>query len=168
MRWGPAIVLILAALLAQAALAPAFEIRGLKPDWILVVAVFWGLYSPLHQAVFCAWILGFLADLLSLEVTGVQAFSYAAATFLAGYMKTYVFRYKLSTQVFVSLGVGLVVRSAWLIYVAWAYGLHGGWWNQWLVHVFLTALYTAGWAPILQRFLLGFRGWFGLPGGRRI
>ena len=53
-----------------------FADRLVRPDFLALLALFFALYAPRRHAPLAAWIIGFLADLLSLGPPGVFAFSF--------------------------------------------------------------------------------------------
>lgn len=147
----------------QAGLAPRLEIWGARPDWLLVAVVFFALHVRAGSAAAGAWCLGFAADLLTLERPGLLAITYTATALLVAGLREYVFRMSAMTQFFVVLAVGLLVRSAWLIYRYAAYDWNGGWAGQIAGDVVWGAAYTALFAPPMHRLLMS----VGKPMGMR-
>ncbi|MBI4716659.1 MAG: rod shape-determining protein MreD [Planctomycetes bacterium] len=153
---GLVIVLATAVLLAaQSVVAPCVELRGARPDWLLVVVVFGALHAPPASAVGYAWVLGLVGGLLSVERTGLLALSYALAAGLVAAVREYLFRNSALAQIVLTLAVALVVRGGWLLYrrvvddptTALVAGV--------ATDVVPASLYTALWAPFIHRFLAG-------------
>jgi len=155
---------VLAALLLtmQSSLAPWVAIKDVRPDWLLVAAVFLGLYAYPRDAVIGAWVLGFCADLMTVERTGLISFSYMLAAAGALSIREYIFRYWALTQFALTLVLALCVQTGWMMYRRMAYEPIAPLWSDWLVGALLTSLYTAAWAPLLHKVLLRMSGLLGL------
>jgi rod shape-determining protein MreD len=162
MRWATYIVLAAVLLTMQSALAPAVEIRGVRPDWLLVGAVFLGLYVPARHAITAAWVLGLCADLLTVERPGLISFSYMLVAAAVCSVREYVFRYWALTQFTLTLVLALCVQTAWMMYRRTMYGPVQPLWSDWFFGAAMTSLYTAAWAPILHRALLALSGLLGI------
>jgi rod shape-determining protein MreD len=156
---------VLAALLLtlQSVLAPRLSIGGARPDWLLVGVVFLGLYARPRDAVIGAWVLGFCADLMTLERPGLISFSYMFAAALAITVRDYLFRYWAITQFSVTLILGIAVQTLWLLVRRMTFAVTDSFWSDWLLGVLLASAYTAAWAPILHALLLRMSGLLGLP-----
>jgi rod shape-determining protein MreD len=162
MRWATYIVLAAVLLTMQSALAPAVEIRGVRPDWLLVGAVFLGLYVQPRHAVVAAWVLGLCADLLTVERPGLISVSYMMVAAAVCSVREYIFRYWALTQFTLTLVLALCVQTAWMMYRRTMYAPIRPLWSDWFVGAALTSLYTAAWAPILHRLLLALSGLLGI------
>ena len=75
-------LLAVLALTLQSAIAPRLAIFGVRPDWILVLVVFFALHGRRRDAVIAGWSLGMCADLMSIERVGLLALSYALAAWV--------------------------------------------------------------------------------------
>jgi len=58
MRWLSFLLLGVVLLTLQSAVAPRIELLGARPDWLLVVVVFFAMHAPPRDAVIGAWIIG--------------------------------------------------------------------------------------------------------------
>lgn len=154
MRWLPTIILILIFVVLQATLAPALAIRGVRPNWLLVLAVFWGLYAPRKDGILAAAIMGAVADMMTIERFGFQMISYCVAAVFVAALRELVFRHRASTQFAMTLVTGLLLHTAWLIYASLRFGALGSFLPEWFSSVFFVALYSAAWAPLIHRALL--------------
>lgn len=154
MRWAIYIVVLAVLLTAQSALAPIVEIRGVRPDWLLVGAVFLGLYVKPREAVVSAWILGLCADLLTVERPGLISLSYLLTAAAVSTVREYVFRYWTLTQFTMTLAMALCVQTAWMIYRRILHPPSPSILTDWFYGAALTSLYSAAWAPILHKLLL--------------
>lgn len=54
-----------------------------RPDWVLVVLLYWALALPNRVNVISAWLMGFLLDVLLGTVLGVHAAAMAIAVYIA-------------------------------------------------------------------------------------
>lgn len=54
-----------------------------RPDWVLVVLLYWALALPSRVNVISAWLMGFLLDVLLGTVLGVHAAAMAIAVYIA-------------------------------------------------------------------------------------
>lgn len=162
MRWATYVVLAAVLLTMQSAMAPLIAIRGVRPDWLLVGAVFLGLYVKPSHAVVAAWILGLCADLLTVERPGLISFSYMLVAAAVSSVREYVFRYWALTQFTLTLVLTLFVQTLWMVYRRTMYAPPTPIWSDWFFYAVPTSLYTAAWAPILHRLLLQLSGLLGI------
>ena len=163
MRWLTFLVLMIVALILQSALAPRIEIAGTRPDWLLVVVVFFAMHASAREALLGAWITGACADLLTIERFGVLALSYGAAAMLVLPTRDYIFRGAGWPQFLVTLGVCALIRTVWIVYYYAVYDPARSILLELAVGVLLASLYTALWAPLLHRALLPWWWTLGLP-----
>ena len=82
MRWLTFGILGVVFIVMQSTLAPRMEILGARPDFLLVLVVFFGMHGKLPDVAVGAWLLGFVADLMSIERLGLMAFSYMLTALL--------------------------------------------------------------------------------------
>lgn len=113
-----ALWLLLAAvvLVAQSSLAPAMQIRGIRPDFILLLVTCFALQIGKLDAVVAAWLLGFAADFLTIERPGLLAASYGFSAALIVTLRDYLFARKLLTLIVVTFFLSLIIRTFWLLY----------------------------------------------------
>ena len=163
MRWLTFLLLAGLALVFQSAIAPFVELFGVRPDWLLVVVVFFSLYARPSDAALGAWLIGFAADLMTIERMGLLSLSYLGAALLVSTIRGYVFCYRPGTQFIVTAIVCFIVHFAWWTYRHVLYDPAGSLLLDFVQHVVLSSLYTAAWAPFIHRFLLMGRWWFGIP-----
>lgn len=161
MRWLPFIILAIVMLVLQGTIVQKIAIRGVWPDWMFILAVYYALWGRWPDAAIAAWILGLLVDLQSRGWIGLNAFCFGGAAWAILYIRQALFRDHPITQVVVTLVFALGVRLAVGGYDAWRAG--GG------IPVgeigslaFFTALYTAACAPYVHWALIRVSGWTGL------
>jgi len=163
MNWILVIALNAAVVALQATLAPHLAVREIRPDWLIVIAVFWSLYARGWQGVIAAWILGAIADLMTIERFGLQMLSYSLAAAMVASVRLQVFRYRWTSQFFLTLLASFLLRIAWMIYVSWRFGQLGRMIPGWFAEAAFTSVYSAAWAPLIHSVLLRRASWFGLP-----
>lgn len=163
MRWLTFFVLAVAMLVLSSAVAPRVTFFGIWPDWLLVTVLFFALYARPLDAVLGAWILGALADLMTVERLGFLALSYALAALLVASLREYLFRYRPAVQFVLVFSVSLLLRLVWTLYRGVLYdsgqSLGGIVFVDWL----LGSLYTAAWAPLMFKVLLSMSRSLGIP-----
>ena len=154
MRWLAFGILGVVFIIMQSTLAPRMEILGARPDFLLVLVVFFGMHGKLPDVAVGAWLLGLVADLMSIERLGLMAFSYMLTALLVASVREYFFRFRSLTQCFVTLIACLVVHSGWLVYQRVLYAPASSWWGDFGGGVVLTAVYAALAAPLVHKMLL--------------
>ncbi len=61
----------------------AITVNPFRPDWVLIVLVYWSLALPNRVNIFTAWIIGFLLDVLLGSVLGIHAAAMALVVFVS-------------------------------------------------------------------------------------
>jgi len=148
-------ILTVLVLTMQAVAAPRLELFSARPDFLLLVVVFLGLYAPSRDAIAAGWVLGLCADLMTIERFGVIALSYGLTAMTVTSFREYLFRYRVLTQTVVTLSACLLVRTAWTMYYRLLYEARGPWLTDWLTGTVIASAYTAALAPFVFRLLLG-------------
>lgn len=59
------------------------QVDAYRPDWVLVVLVYWGIALPSRVNVVSAWMMGFLLDVLLGSTLGVHAAAMALSVYIA-------------------------------------------------------------------------------------
>jgi rod shape-determining protein MreD len=64
-------------------------VDAFRPDWVVIVTIYWSMALPNKVNIFTAWILGFILDVLLGSVLGVHAASMAVVVYIsaANYQK---------------------------------------------------------------------------------
>lgn len=154
MQWIGFGILGLATILLQVRVAPLLEWHGMRPDWVLVLIVFYTLHTRGLGVVAGAWALGLAMDLQSLERPGLVALSYAVAALLVVEVRGLVVSRSLTSQTIVTLFPAICVQTIWLIYRS---AVHGGSTSGWLTMILTAAgaaVYSAVFAPPVHFALL--------------
>ena len=154
MRWLTFVILTVLALTLQSAVAPRLELFSARPDFLLVVVVFLGLYAPSSDAIAAGWVLGVCADLMTIERFGVITLSYGLTAIIVTLPREYLFRYRVATQTVVTLTACLMVKTAWTMYYHLLYETPGPLLRDWLIGGVIASAYTAALAPLAFRVLL--------------
>ena len=162
MRWLIFTILAIAALTLQSSIAPRVAPLGARPDWLLVFVVFIALHAPPRQAIVAAWIIGGLADVMTIERVGLIAASYTLAAVAITCVRDYLFRDRASTALIVTLLACLAVRTLWTVYGQSMYGPLRSMSATLSVDVLLASAHTALWAVPLHRGLWGISQTLGL------
>jgi rod shape-determining protein MreD len=78
------IIVILTLLIAlMASIMPLpLSVDAFRPDWVLIVLLYWTMALPSHVNIITAWIMGFLLDVLLGSVLGVHAAAMAVAIYI--------------------------------------------------------------------------------------
>lgn len=84
MSFSSRLIVILTFLVAlMASIMPLpLSVDAFRPDWVLVVVLYWCLALPTRVNVFTAWILGFIIDVLLGSTLGIHAGAMAIVVFL--------------------------------------------------------------------------------------
>lgn len=145
MHWLPTLLLAALTLALQTAVVPRLQPAGARPDLLLIVVVFFALRAPPRRAILFGWMVGFLADLLSVERMGLLSLTYASIAFLLISLRDSLFERGPVAQFFVTLFSSLAVQACWSVYVRILYAASIGS----LKSLFLSALLTAILAPLV-------------------
>jgi len=81
-RGGLVIVLTLALGLALRILPLPDTLQLLNPDWLLLIFIYWCITLPDRAGIGTAWFLGLLADVISGQLLGQQAFIYCLIAYI--------------------------------------------------------------------------------------
>lgn len=75
------LITLLIALMATIAPMP-ISVDAFRPDWVLIVLVYWCLALPTKVNIFTAWVMGFILDVLLGSVLGVHACAMALSIYI--------------------------------------------------------------------------------------
>ena len=159
MRWLAFVIVGVVGVVLQTTLSPRLAVAGVRPDWVLVLAVFFALHVRGRDAIAAAWLLGLGADFQSIERFGLLSLVYALVAVGVYLVRDYLFRRHLLTHFFLTFVAGLAVQFLLLAYYALFLDDGGGWGVGRMV---LVALYSALWAPPIHMLLLRMSSWLGL------
>jgi rod shape-determining protein MreD len=162
MKWPVFIAMAVLCVVLQTTIAPRLAVGRIRPDWILVLVVFFAMHVRGQDVLATGCLLGLLADLQSIERFGVLALAYTAAAGVVYYLRDHVFRAHPLAHLAVTFGAGYVVQLI-LLLAAWLFtGVGGGAWSSQVFGGLLIAMYSALWAPLIHAVLLRLSPWVGI------
>jgi len=162
MKWPSFAVLAAICIVLQTTIAPCFALGRVRPDWILVLAVFFAMHVRGLDVVLAGFVLGLLADMQSIERFGILGISYGCAAALVYLARDQIFRSHPLAQFAVTAVAGFVMQFFVLIFTMIFEGVGGGSWGAQIGGGMLIALYTAMWAPPAHALLLRVAAWTGI------
>jgi len=171
MRWAafvPWLAILGAALVAQTALAPALSIWGARPDWVLIIVVFFALHASQMDAVALGWLTGLAADLLSVERCGLLAGSYLLVAATVVSIREYLFVRQATTQALLCFALAAITQLLWLVYRRVMYDFPESVVGDFSSSVLLSAVYTGLFAPLIHQPLVRVLKPLGLGRPRRL
>ncbi len=117
MRWIAFLILIYVATVFQTTVAPFIAIHGVRPDVLIIVAVYYALMAQRYDAFIAAWGIGLMVDLTSLGFrtysnVGICAVAYSIAAMMMVGLREYTFRATPVAQVLYCFGAKLFVSAA--------------------------------------------------------
>lgn len=166
MRWLTFVICAVAVVTLQVTIAPRVEYLGARPDWILVLAVFFALNGRSVDVLIGAWVLGATADLFTVERFGLLALSYALAALLVYGVREYLFREHPLTQFSVTFAACLAIHIGLVIYRFGVFGLSSGSLGVLAREPLLASLYTGLSALPVHFVLLRLHGLLGVMPAR--
>lgn len=144
-RWVSFGICLLFVLICQTTLASQVGIWDVRPDWLLVLVVFFSLYSTRVDAAIAGWVIGLAADMTSVERVGLSSMTYLVAALMVNSVRDMVFLRNAGTHFVVTLSAGLMVQLVISLYRAWRLAAYEPWQHLALEGA-LVALYSAFWA----------------------
>ncbi len=162
MRWLPFAIIAILTVTLHTTVGPRLALYGVRPDWILVVVVFFALHVRSIDTVPAGWVLGLLADLQSAERFGLMSIAYGLAALIVHLLREHVFRMHPLAHFAVTLAAGVIVQGVFALYCGLITGVGGGSLSAQLGSGMLIALYSALWAPLVHAVLLAAAPWLGV------
>ena len=162
MRWVSYFILAYIALGVQIALDGFVDIKGVTPNFVLLVVIFLAVNGGREPVLLGSFILGLMQDLLSLYPLGTWAVTYTLVAMFVLSTQEIVYREHPLTHFSLAL-LGGILCGVVLTFHEWIYPmLHGqGSGQGGAVALFAGALYTAVLAPIVLGVLQRMKGTFG-------
>jgi len=79
------IIILLSLLLAiiGSIMPMPLDVDAFRPDWVLIVLIYWSLALPNRVNVLTAWVMGFILDVLLGSTLGVHAAAMALSVYIA-------------------------------------------------------------------------------------
>ncbi len=148
MRWISFAVLACVFLILQTSLAGWVEVLGVRPDWVLILVLYYALHARGSDAMLAGWILGMLVDLCGSERMGLFALTYGLCAASVVRVRGLLFRDHPLSDFLVTCVFALIAQ---LLHVVYRLGYVPGTSAPAAIgEAVLTALYTAAWAPYVQ------------------
>lgn len=144
MRWLTFCILAIVVLTLEVTVAPLLEWHGARPQWLLMLAVFFALNGRSVDVLIGAWILGLLYDLHTLpEYVGLFSLAFSLVAIIVYSMREFLFREHPLTHFLVTFAACLLIQIMLDVHRAAAFGdSSGGIWSLGR-ETLLTALVTA-------------------------
>jgi rod shape-determining protein MreD len=162
MKWFALGLAMIVCVVLQTTVSPRLAIGSVRPDFLLLLAVFLAMHVRGVDVIAAGCALGMVADLQSLERFGLLAIAYAAASAAVYLVRTHVFRSHPLAHLTMTLLAGLIVQLVILLYCIAFTGVGGGSWGGQVFGGVLIAVYSALWAPPLHAVLLRLAPWVGV------
>ncbi len=167
MRWLTFAICAVVVITLQATIAPRLAWRGVAPDWILVLIVYFALNGRSIDVLIGAWILGALVDLQTLPAPmGFYSLTYALTAVIVYSVREYLFREHVLTYFFVTFVVCLGLKWVLGVHRLVTLGSDSGVFNIMAREPFTAALLTALWGLPAYVVLLPFNRALGLTPAR--
>lgn len=151
MRWIPFAILLYLAVVLQSTLAPFLAVHGIRPDFLVIVAVHYALAARAADALIACWVIGLMTDLTSLSFgeygnVGVHALAFGLAGLAIVALREITFRESVITQIVCTFLARVVVSAVAGLHLLWAADA----WSRTgevLLAGLYSAVYTAAIAP---------------------
>jgi len=114
MRWFRFAVLILIVTVLQAGLADIFALAITKPDLLLILLVFFAIYSDTSEAIITSFTIGFAADIIG-SVMGPKIISFGLFGTLLAYLHRVIAIRKMPYQALAISATGLLTGTLALL-----------------------------------------------------
>ncbi|MBE3586205.1 MAG: rod shape-determining protein MreD [Thermoanaerobacter sp.] len=111
---------LLLALLLQVTVVDLIRIRGVVPDLVFILVVFYAFWKGQREGTFWGFVAGLLEDLVSGHYWGLNAISMAAAGYLVGWFETRLYkesRLVMMVLTFLATVAGQLIYYLLLIYL---------------------------------------------------
>ncbi|HPF38240.1 MAG TPA: rod shape-determining protein MreD [Phycisphaerae bacterium] len=151
MRWIPFIILLYVGAVVQTTIAPVVEIRTIRPDLLMILAVYYALHAQRYDALLACWCVGFLIDLTSIGYAshsnvGIHAVAMGLAGILIVGLRDYTIQDSPFTQMIYCFLMKLFVTSVMVLHMAYILDVEGVTF-RFLAIGFWEAVYTGLLAP---------------------
>lgn len=172
MRWIPFIILLYLAAVFQTTLAPVIEINSIRPDLLIILAVFYALTAPRYDALLACWCTGFLIDLTTVGYAnhsnvGVYAVGLGIAGILIVGLRDYTIQDSPLTQMIYCLATKIFVTGIMLVHMVYIAKVEGVAMRFFAIGCW-EAVYTGLLAPYAFWAFKRMRGTLGLGPARRL
>lgn len=172
MRWIAFAILVYCVTVVQTAVAPFMAVNTIRPDLMVIVAVYYALTASKYDAMLACWIIGLVIDLTGASYTsggnvGLYAFSFGLIAMIIVKVRDLTFRESPLTQVFFTAATKVAVAMLAGVHMLHRLDDWGRLGDVFKAAVF-SAIYTAILAPYAHWLLRRLRTILGLSATRRI
>jgi rod shape-determining protein MreD len=144
--WIITLTLVLGIMLTIMPMPLALE--AFRPDWALIILIYWSLALPLRVNVGKAWLVGFILDVLLGTIVGVNAGIYALTIYISAVNYQKIRNFSVWQQ---ALVVGILVALNHLLLFWLQHFLKAATFNSSYLYPALTATFIWPWAFMLLR-----------------
>jgi len=116
MRFLKTLLLLIFVVFFQTTLLNLLKIKGTKPDLILITAAFFALSQGPQWGIGVGFLAGFLQDLYSPTILGLNSLAKSTAGFLLGYTKKNIYKEESGTQFLLIFLASLLQGIIYLLY----------------------------------------------------
>lgn len=147
--------LILLAFFVQVVFADSLKVFGVKPNFPIIAAVFFALFTDERYALETAFISGILMDIFSVRLFGLNAILFSAAGYFIGRFNEKIYKESMATHAIIIFIATSFILSAYRFFLAlddrillpvFSFGF------LFSPSVFLSALYNAFFGTLLYTF----------------
>ena len=103
-------------------------VLALRPDFVALVLLYWGIYQPRKIGFLPAWLLGLAMDVADSSLFGQHALAYAVMMFAAIALHRRVSMFDMRHQILHILPILLIMQLIMLVVREAAGGEFPGWW----------------------------------------
>ncbi|MCB9857805.1 MAG: rod shape-determining protein MreD [Phycisphaerales bacterium] len=172
MRWIPFLILLYFGAVVQTTIAPVIEIHSIRPDLLIILAVYYALHAQRYDALLACWCTGFLIDLTSIGYAshsnvGVHAVGLGVAGVLIVGMRDYTIQDSPFTQMIYCFATRLFVTCIMILHLTYVLDVEGAAIRFLIIGVW-EAVYTGLLAPYAFWALRRMRGALGLGPTRHL
>ena len=166
MHWVRFSVILFLLTVLQSTVAPFVAVHTIRPDFMVIFAVYCALCARTHDALFACWIIGLLIDLAGLSYSdranvGFHALALGLAGLVIVKTRNLTFREGMASHLFYTFLTTFLLTTV----LGWhmLYG-HGAWnrFGEYVMVALYTAAYTSILAPYGHWFLKQLRGILGI------
>ncbi len=162
MRWLTFAVMALVCITLQTTVTHAVSVAGVRPDWVLVLVVFFALHVRTLDVAIAGWVLGLLVDFQSAERFGLFSISYLLVALFVHATRENVFRTHPLSHMAMTLVAGILVQGIFWVYCLVFTGFGGSTAGSQFLDATIIVVYTACWAPLFHAGMLKLSPWLGL------
>lgn len=162
MRWLIFAVLTAIVIVAQTSLAWRFELGPVRPEWTVVLAVFYVMHAASADALIAAWLIGLILDLCSDARLGLFALTFGLTALVVLQFRHLFFRDHLLTHLVLTWCFAFLVYLGVGLYRLVFFPENTSVFGAVLGIPMLTGLYAAAWTMPAYYLFKRMRTWMGL------